>query len=716
MQLTSQSHLPLIPREARPIGQAAGLLQDGQGGSVVFLHGLAAYEWRTGDEVSRRLAAVQLHELKVASAAEIGEAFGAGRTALFDWRQRLQEGGGIALAPKKRGPKGPSKLDPVMVERIRALDAEGHSGVEIGRRVGVSEFSVRRALGRRPTQIPVRAPVLGAEAGLPAVPQPQARTAERQAARRGELEAATPVFTEGRELPLLGLLLVLPALAEVGLLEAAGRVYGKLRNGFYGLRSTLLMLVMLALLREPRAEGASRLQPADLGRVLGLDRAPEVKTIRRKIQEMSGQGLAADLLRELARKHAQVRPEALGFLYMDGHVRVYAGERDLPKAHVTRLRISAPATEELWVSDQDGDPVLVVVQEPGSSLVKQVRALLPELKELLGGRRLTICFDRGGWSPELFHDIVQAGFDFITYRKGKTRPEPARAFQEVEHVAEGVVHPYLLADRRCRLKLPKGGGRPKTLSVRQVVRKVGEHQTKILTSRTDLSAGEVAFRMFSRWRQENYFRYGRIHFGLDALDSYAVLEDDPERLVPNPERKRRERERDQARARLATLQAALGRTTLQPGSATEDEDLLPDLEVAQAEVDYLEGVVDLTPTRVALGQISPEARLLDPESKLITHAARLSAYNAESALARLLAPFYRRARDEGRALLREAFKLSGDLRLVDGHLDVRLNPPSAPRRARALGQLCDILNDSQTVYPGTDLVLRYSVKQPPGVA
>ncbi len=452
---------------------------------------------------------------------------------------------------------------------------------------------------------------------------------------------------------MLGLLLALPALAEVGLLEAAGLVYGKLRNGFYGLHSTLLMLVFLALLREPRAEGATRLGPADLGRVLGLDRAPEVKTIRRKLQEMASQKQAPELLGELARRHAQVRPEALGFLYLDGHVRVYSGQRELPKAHVTRLRISAPATEELWVSDQDGEPVLVVVQEPGSSLVKKLRALLPELKELLGGRRLTVCFDRGGWSPELFYDIVQAGFDFITYRKGRTRPEPARAFKKVEHEAEGAVHSYLLADRRIRLRLPKVGGRPKTLSLRQVVRKVDDHQTVIVTSRGDLSAGEVAFRMFSRWRQENYFRYGRNHFGLDALDSYAVVEDDIQRLIPNPERKRRQRELGKAREQLAKLQAALGQSTLEPGSAPDQGTLRLDLDVAGAEVEYLEGQIDLMPARVPLGQVSPQARLLDPEPKLITHAVRLSAYNAESALARLLAPFYRRARDEGRALLRE---------------------------------------------------------------
>jgi len=138
------------------------------------------------------------------------------------------------------------------------------------------------------------------------------------------------------------LLLILPGLAQVGLLEAATEVFGQLRNGFYGLRSLLLTLCFLALLREPRAEGVTRIAPADLGRILGLDRAPEVKTIRRRLGELAERGLGEELVKSLARKHAEADPQALGFLYLDGHVRGYFGTRRLPKAHLARMRISGP--------------------------------------------------------------------------------------------------------------------------------------------------------------------------------------------------------------------------------------------------------------------------------------------------------------------------------------------------------------------------------------
>ena len=81
--------------------------------------------------------------------------------------------------------------------------------------------------------------------------------------------------------------------------------------------------------------------PAALGRVLGLDRA-EVKTIRRKLAELAAAGKAAGLIMALARRHAAARPDALGFLYVDGHARVYYGTRQVQKTHVTRLKFPAP--------------------------------------------------------------------------------------------------------------------------------------------------------------------------------------------------------------------------------------------------------------------------------------------------------------------------------------------------------------------------------------
>ena len=229
--------------------------------------------------------------------------------------------------------------------------------------------------------------------------------------------------------------------------------------------------------------------------------------------------------------------------------------------------------------------------------------------------------------------------------------------------------------------------------------------------------------MAARWRQENYFKYAREHFALDALDSYADQPDDLRRLVPNPAKAYAGDQITAARAQLAAAQGDVvdaiddagirarqqgsgGKATVDPAAGQALTAAISDLAAAKANS-------ATTASHLPLGQVRPGSRLLETETKLLTHAIRMSAYNTESALARLLRPHYARGDDEARALLREAFTLSGDLQVTGDTLHVRLDPASAPRRSSALAALCTELTDTATRYPGTDLTLAYSIKGHP---
>jgi hypothetical protein len=643
--------------------------------------------------------------------------------------------GRVAPRPSATQRTGPAEVDPAEVEPAEVEPAE----VEPAEVEPAEVEPAEDAVDLNPVGVVAVADVEGADvegvdaggAALVVLAAPVPRTAERAAARAGELVEAPVVFTQGARLPLAGLLLALPALEATGLLAAAAAVFPPMRRGFYGLRATLLSGVFLALLREPRAEGATRIRPADLGRVLGLDRAPEVKTIRRKLAELAAHGRGADLQAALARHHATVRPDALGFLYLDGHVRVYTGTRDLPKTHIARMRIAGPATEETWVADADGDPVLVVTAAPSASLAGELRRLLPQLRQLIGAdRACTVVFDRGGYSPAVFTEIVAAGFDLLTYYKGAWARSPETAFTAVDHIApDGTTARYELTERPIELPVParpatagRQGTPAATLTLRLVVRRSpGGHQTPILTNRTDLGAPEVAHRMSARWRQENYFKYARAHFALDALDSYADTADDPTRPVPNPAKTAALHAVADARTGVAAghagVSAAITDATARArragagGRATVDPAAARALTRAETALGAAQASSRATPSHLPLAQVRPGARLLETERKLLTHAIRMSAYNAESTLARLLRPHYARGQDEARALLREAFTLTGDLHITGGTLHVRLDPASAPRRSKALAALCAELTDTATRYPGTELTIAYGVKE-----
>ena len=314
-RMLSQLPLPLLPAGAAEVAPGVGLLAGGDGG-LVAVHGLATFAWDAGDEAGRRLAAVQLVRLRAASQGQVAEAFGVDPATIWRWDQALTSGGVAGLVPGRRGPKGASKLTSGLAARIVELDAAGKTLRQIAAATGVSTFTVRAALGRVRSRgqgpsgdgdagqgsVPDQRDGEAADEPLPVLPDPVPRDGERALARWGLLgEGAEPVFAAGARYPLAGLLLALPALEGTGLLEAARQVYGRLRDGYYGLAATLLTLVFLALAGEPRAEGATRVPPAALGRVLGLDRAPEVKTIRRKLGELAAAGKAGELIMALAR-------------------------------------------------------------------------------------------------------------------------------------------------------------------------------------------------------------------------------------------------------------------------------------------------------------------------------------------------------------------------------------------------------------------------------
>ena len=677
---------------------------------------------------------MQLVRLRAVSQAQAAAAFGVDPVTVWRWDQALAAGGVAGLVPSRRGPKGASKLTAELAARIGELEAAGATLGEIAAATGVSTFSVRNALGRVPSAGQGAAAGPAAGEPLPVLPDPVPRDAERALARWGLLgEGAVPVFTPGARYPLAGLLLVLPALEGTGLVAAAREVYGRVKDGFYGLTATLLTLVFLALAGEPRAEGATRVPPAALGRVLGLDRAPEVKTIRRKLGELAAAGKAADLVMALARRHAAARPDALGFLHVDGHARVYYGTRTVQKTHVARLKFPAPATMETWVTDQQGDPVFMVVAEPSDSLAGELRRLLPQLRAVVGqGRRVTVCFDRGGWSPALFADILAAGFDVLTWRKGPAPDLPAGAFTTITCADDrGRRHDCDLAGTTVTLGISEGPRKGQTVTLRQVTRLVpakagGTRQIHALTSRDDLTAGEVCWRLSSRWREENYFRYARTRFALDALDSYAATPDDPDRMVPNPARKTAAARVRQAEAAAQAAGTARDAALLQlrspaPGQAAYLTNqminaLAAPVEAACQELEQAGQAAAAVPARIPLGTLAPDMARLDAETKQITHAIRMAACNAETLLARALDGHCARVGDEAHALIREALTTSGDIRPHPGELVIRLDPLTAPRRTQALAALCEQLTAAGACYPGTDLVLRYEVKSHPSPA
>jgi Transposase DDE domain len=554
---------------------------------------------------------------------------------------------------------------------------------------------------------------------------PADRSGDRALARRGVLQDAAPLFGDHPELPRAGVLLAVPVLQAHGGLEVFTRLYDSLGPAFYGLRTTVLSLILLALLRIKRPENLKEYSPEQLGRLLGLDRIAEVKTLRRKLTLLAGRGKGRALMDELARLRLGQDEERLAFLYLDGHIREYTGKAELAKAKKAQRSVATGAATDTWLHDADGSPLLVVTSEMNAGLTQVLEAIVTEAKGLVpAGQRLTVLFDRGGWSPRLFARLHARGVDIITYRKGKRRPLPRAHFSEHKVQEDGKEKTYWLCDQprvrvgrlRPRRKRRGRAGGPAYLWLRQItVLREDGRQTVIVTNRTDLPAVEVVRRLFRRWRQENYFKYMEAEFALDALVEYGVEEVSQEVTRPNPERKRVGKERQQARAEVLRLRAQLGaeaeaneeqRRPTMRGFKIAQARLRKQLEQAELREQELTRQLRQLPRRVpAKGVMALKA-----EKKLIVDAIKIIAYQCETALLDRLRPHYARADDEGRTLLHAAFQSSARMEVTEAELRITLEAQSSPHRSEALAKLCRELDAEGVCYPGSGLRVRLAVE------
>jgi len=703
---------------------------------VVIVAGIVLAQFAATDAMAAAYAMVNLVEQGWADQNDVARAFGCSARTLRRHQRRFEDGGLAALEQRDGYPRGRPRLDSARTRLIHQLKAAGQANREIARRLGVNERAIRKILRRLGWHEPCpSAPPLplddapsadpnlsafstNSSAARPAVScdtDPLDRRGDRLLARLGLLDDAAPLFGTATAIPRAGVLLALPVLIHSGVFDCAQQSFGSLGPAFFGLRTSLLTLLLMALWRIKRPEGLKEHSPQDLGKVLGLDRAPEVKTLRRKLSRLAACGKAAEFGRALAQRRVAQHGQALGFLYVDGHVRVYHGQHRLPKAHVARMRLSLPATSDYWVNDTTGDPLFVVTADANAGLVKMLPAILAQIRSLLGPRRVTVVFDRGGYSPKLFQQILAAGFDLLTYRKGRYPRIPRHRFRQYRQRVEGRQLTYVLADQEVRL------GRPQ-LRLRQVTRRMDDgHQTPILTSRRELSAVQVAYRMFERWRQENFFKYLREEYALDALAEYAVEPDDPTRAVPNPAWAALDSKLRQAYARLDRLQAEYGfealtnlelRRRTMRGFKVAQGKLGRHIWSAMQQVTALEARRAKLPRRIPVAAASDEPVVrLAPERKHLTNLIKMVAYQAESELLRMVAPHYRRANEEGRTLIQSALASAADLEVTKHELRVSLAPMSSAHRTRAIAALCEDLNQSATVFPGATLRLCYSIRE-----
>jgi hypothetical protein len=546
----------------------------------------------------------------------------------------------------------------------------------------------------------------------------------------GTLESAPIEFPAAQDIPQGGVLLAVPALLAMGLLRHSMDLYA-LPRGYYGLSSILLLLAMMALARLKSIEQLRYVAPGEWGNLLGLDRIPEVRTLRAKLEILCQQaGRAVRWNTVLAKEWMGLQPEAEPMFYVDGHVRVYHGQAaQLPRHYVPRQKLYLRAAVDYWVNAMDGQPFVYINKEIDHGLVQALRedvipwveanaAVSAEHQRKMDADglqpRFTVVFDREGYSPDLFEELEQRRIAVLCYhRYPRGKWEPQEFHEQTVKLVNGEQIEMKLAERETRL--------PNGLAIREVRKQHDQgEQVSIVTTNRRLEISALAASLFARWGQENFFRYMRQHYALDALCEFGSEAISDAEVTVNPAWRTMNNEvrklhtvlrKERARFAAVSLTEPLSDAEVErytSGQARQQEKI----EQLQRELDEIKKLRKTTPHHIPVKDLPEKDRFtrLLPERKHFIDTIKMIAYRAETSMVSIIREKLGRA-DDARSLLLQIFDTEVDLvpDLAANTLTVRLHHLTQAAHDEVARHLCEQLNATETIFPDTNLRIIFKV-------
>jgi len=707
-----------------------------------FLGKFPIYSHRVDDQRMFRLTIAQLIESGACRQTEVINAFGVSKSSVIRAQNKLRKGGSESFFIDRRGRKGGTVLTPEVLDQAQSHLDKGLPRKEIAEELGVKYDTLRKAIndGRLKdkerlesiTNKSTRSVVDAAAAG--GMGTACTRVEERTFAAFGVCEGAPVRFESCLDVPKGGVLCALPALLANGLLEGAERLLGAVK-GYYTTFHILLLLAFMGLCRIKTMEKMRGHAPGEFGKLLGLDRIPEVRCLRKKMDDLSAGDTAERWASHLSKHWMDTDTNSAGTLYIDGHVRVYhGGLTKPPRRYVSRERLCLRGTTDYWVNDAIGRPFFVVEKPVDPGLLKTLQDdIVPRLfkdipdqpteQELSANPqqcRFILVFDREGYSPAFFKKMWQKHrISCMTYHKHPGEDWPEKWFTEHEvTMPNGETVTMELAEMGSLV------GCGKDAMWMREVRKLTEsgHQTSLISTVYEFPHTQLGARMFSRWCQENFFRYMMEHFAIDLLQEYGTENlPDTERVV-NPAWRALDRSRNSIQNKLRHRRARFAEMTMHPEPEdnaakyekwmTKKAELLEQIEQYESELDRLKIKLKKEPKHITWEELDEKDKFfrLLPGRKRLMDTVRMISYRAETAMAGLLkGPTVDMA--AARRLLQDLYVTEADIlpRPEENLLHVRVHSASRPAANAALAQLFDELNAAEVCYPGTDMHMTYEI-------
>ena len=523
------------------------------------------------------------------------------------------------------------------------------------------------------------------------VVDPLDRNDDRMAAIFGLIEDAPPILVapgHSDRIEFAGAFMAVALLQTDPYLTIAKEVYRSFGASFYGIRSLFMTLLLMALLRIKNCEKIESYNPEKLGRILGLDRSPCMKTLRSKMGVLALRNKASTFMERLAQERIRQADDPLVSVYIDGHVKKYYGKFKIGKTFSATINKVVKGSTDYWLNLADGSPLICVQCQFNEGMTKVLTEILNDAKALYTDQSPIIIFDRGGYSAELFNELIKAGYKIITYRKngekideslfkqGKTKiNEKIYDYQPYEHTIELEV--YETRQSKTGNEYRASTGRIVRLREIRILRKDGG-QTAILTNlaKEEMSAVEIAGNLFSRWTQENFLKYMIKEYNLDHLCCYGTEPIDPAIDHPNPEYTKLVKQSGDLSKKIGALLGKKAETLTGDNIEKARQELEKLKKNSDGEkiamllktVKEVKSLLAKIPKRVS----ASDYKRLKPEMRHLSNTIKMSAYHIETKLVKLLGIYYKNTAKDGRSIVVAALRSSGSIRIKSNCLVVCL--------------------------------------------
>jgi hypothetical protein len=557
------------------------------------------------------------------------------------------------------------------------------------------------------------------------------RTVVRTLAATGQLEYSPTKFENCLDLTMGGVLCSLPALDACGLYRHLN-ILPKLPPGYYSDIHIITALAFMFLCRIKVIDQLRFQPPGELGRLLGLDRIPEVKKIREKLKMLSNDNAVKEWAGQLGKDWMESAPDLAGVLFIDGHVSLYFGKKTkLPKRYVSRLRLCMSGTSFYYVNDILGQPFFYIEKPVDPGMLKTLEndiipRLLKEVPEQPSEEQLdanpllhrfVLVFDREGYSPAFFKKMWQKHrIACISYHKFPGDKWDENEFEKYEaKMPQGEVIEMKLAERGALI----GSKKSEKVWVREV-RKLNKsgHQTSIISTGYIVNLLYTAIYIFSRWAQENFFKYMHQHYDFDKVMEHMTEEISGLIKVINPTWKDLDYKIRSCINKLNYRLKKFGTMELHPETdhvkmekqITVKAELREEIDLMENEIEKLKEKRSAVSKHIDFQNLPNNAKFtkLKSSSRLLLNTIKLIDYRSETAMCMILKEFLHRDQD-ARPIIRELFKTEADIvpDLEAKILNVRVHRMTTLRNDNAVKNLFEKLNETETVFPGTDMKLHY---------